>query len=73
MRNRSRRRLREIVRQRMTYIPPGYDIVFIARPRLVTATHAELVQAVEDVLRRARLWHPHPSARVEHAERGEKQ
>ncbi len=56
MRNRSRRRLREIVRQRMTYIRPGYDLVFIARPRMVTATYQELVQAVEDVLHRAGLW-----------------
>ena len=55
-RNRSRRRLREVVRQRMAHIPPGYDLVFIARPRMLTATHEDLVLAVETLLRRAGLW-----------------
>ncbi len=48
--------MREIVRQRMSRIRPGYDVVFIARPPLVTASHEELVRAVETLLRRAQLW-----------------
>jgi len=56
VRNRSKRRLREIVRQRMAHIRPGYDVVFIARPSMVHASHEDLVRAVETLLRRAHLW-----------------
>ncbi len=56
VRNRAKRRLREIVRQRQHAIRPGYDIVFIGRRPIVNASHAELVQAVETLLRRAKLW-----------------
>ncbi len=56
VRNRSRRRMREIVRQRMAHIRPGYDVVFIARRRLVNASYEELVAAIESLLRRANLW-----------------
>lgn len=56
VRNRSRRRMREIVRQRIPHIRPGYDVVFIARRPIVRASHAELVQAIEYLLRHADLW-----------------
>jgi len=55
-RNRSKRRLREIVRQRQHHIRPGYDVVFIARPPMMRASHEELVRAVVTLLQRARLW-----------------
>ncbi len=56
MRNRVKRRLREIVRRRQHHIRPGYDVVFIARRPIVNSTHEELVRAVETLLRRSRLW-----------------
>lgn len=56
VRNRTKRRLREVVRQRQHQIRPGYDLVFIARPPIVRASHQELVQAVENLLQRAQLW-----------------
>lgn len=60
-RNRAKRRLREIVRQRQNSIRPGYDLVFIARPPIVDAPHEALVAAVESLLREARLWDARPA------------
>jgi len=56
VRNRTKRRLREIVRQRQNNIQPGYDMVWIARRPIVHASHAELVAAVESLLQQAGLW-----------------
>lgn len=52
VRNRVRRRLREIGRQ--LPIRPGVDLVFGARPAAATATFSELTAAVTDLLRRAK-------------------
>lgn len=52
VRNRVRRRLREIARQ--LPIRPGVDLVFGARPAAATATFGELTTAVIDLLRRAK-------------------
>ena len=52
-RNRVKRLLREILR--LTPLPPGWDIVFIARPRAAGADYAELGREVEELLSRARL------------------
>jgi len=60
VRNRVKRQLREIVRRRMAHIKPGYDVVLIARRPIVRATHEERVNAVETLLRRARLWMSEP-------------
>jgi len=56
VRNRVKRRLREIVRRCQHHIRPGYDVVLIARRPIVTSTHEELVHAVETLLRRSHLW-----------------
>lgn len=63
-RNRAKRRLREIVRQRQNSIRPGYDLVFIARPPIVDAPHEALVAAVESLLREARMWRAEPAGEV---------
>lgn len=56
-RNRAKRRVREAVRLILPSITPGYDIVFVARtPELLTAPFAAIRQAVEQLLRRARVW-----------------
>jgi ribonuclease P protein component len=51
VRNRVKRRLREVVRQ--TSLKAGWDIVFIARTPAVQADFRGLWQAVHDLLRRA--------------------
>lgn len=50
-RNRVKRRLREIVR--LAPIEPGWDFVFIARPRAAVVGYQELNSAVTQLLRRA--------------------
>ncbi|MGC8878907.1 MAG: ribonuclease P protein component [Anaerolineae bacterium] len=56
VRNRARRRMREIIRVNMPAVEPGWDIVLIARPALLQATYSELTEAICELLRRAGLW-----------------
>jgi ribonuclease P protein component len=53
VRNRAKRRLREIVKTEL--VVPGWDMVLIARPRMARASFAEIQSAVRDLLRRGRL------------------
>ena len=53
VRNRVKRVLREILR--LTTLEPGWDIVFIARPRAADADHAMLKKSVGGLLLQARL------------------
>jgi ribonuclease P protein component len=52
-RNRVKRLLREILR--LTPLEPGWDIIFIVRPRAASASYAELEKSVVSLLSRARL------------------
>ena len=53
VRNRVRRRLREIARERITEIGAGYDLLLIARPDAAGASFAELRSALATLLERA--------------------
>ncbi|MEE8420229.1 MAG: ribonuclease P protein component [Dehalococcoidales bacterium] len=53
VRNRVKRRLREIMR--LTPLPPGWDIVFIARPRVAAARYDNIEKSVRGLLTRAGL------------------
>ena len=64
VRNRVRRRIREAARARLPQVPAGHDLLFIARPASGVAGWAELRDAVETVLRRARLLAPATRADV---------
>lgn len=55
VRNRVKRLLREAVRQHLGDIQPGWDCVWIARPRLSQASFAEVETAVLHLLARAKL------------------
>ena len=55
VRNRIRRRLREITRAQWSDVPPGWDVVFAAREPLREADFSEIRDAVDTLLRRARL------------------
>lgn len=55
VRNRVRRRIREALRLRHADLPPGYDLVFIAREPSARAAWSELRAAVDRLLRRAKL------------------
>ena len=53
IRNRVKRRLREVVR--LTPVKPGWDAVFIARRGINRANFHELKQAAENLLKRTNL------------------
>ncbi len=53
VRNRSKRRMREILRA--TTLKPGHDIIFVVRPAAAAISYEELRKAVTDLLSRARL------------------
>jgi ribonuclease P protein component len=52
-RNRSKRRLREVIRNHLPQISPGWDMLIIARPSTADAEWKRLTEAMEDLLRRA--------------------
>lgn len=52
-RNRVRRRLRELVRERRQSIGAGWDLLLIARPGAAKASHAELREALGSLLERS--------------------
>lgn len=52
-RNRVRRRLRTLVRERIGGIGPGWDLLLIARPAAGDASYAELGAAIDTLLRRS--------------------
>ncbi len=55
VRNRAKRLLREATRLRHTMIPPGQDLVFIARSPIKDADFQEVDRAVGELLRQAGL------------------
>ncbi len=54
-RNRAKRRLREIMRRLLPHLPPGWDLLLIARSPINAASFDELQRAVITLLRRAGL------------------
>jgi ribonuclease P protein component len=53
-RNRVRRRLRALLRERLGHaIGPGWDLLIIARPKAAEASHAELAAAIDALLARS--------------------
>ena len=55
VRNRVKRLLREAARARLSCLPPGYDIVLIARQEAAVARLDEITAALDVLLQRARL------------------
>lgn len=55
VRNRVRRRMREVVRLKRQTIRAGWDVVFVARPSAAQATYVQIEQAIDDLVRRAGL------------------
>ena len=55
LRNRIRRQLKDILQKRILLVKSGYDIVFLVRQESRNATYTELVQAVDNLLKRARV------------------
>ena len=55
VRNRAKRRLREIVHQHLGKIEPGHDCLFVARQPISSADYGELEHTVLQLLTRAGL------------------
>jgi len=60
-RNRARRLLREVVRQQLPTIQPGWDCLLIARQQTPTASYQEVEAALLELFSRARLLSKTPS------------
>ena len=60
VRNRVRRRLREIYRLAQPELKQGYDLVLVARSRAVDAPYAALEQAFRRCCGRLALWRDAP-------------
>ena len=58
MRNRIRRRLREIYRLHESEFRPGHDIVVVARMRAATADYARLEREFLKCARKLEVWQP---------------
>lgn len=52
VRNRVRRRLRQILRAMAPSFQPGWDVLIIARPAVVAASHDEIAEALGRLLQR---------------------
>ena len=55
-RNRARRLIREAVRLRMPLLKPGWDLVWIARASIAEADAATVNAAVDEALKRGKLF-----------------
>ena len=56
VRNRARRRLREVYRLNLCRLRPGYDLVLVARGRAVGCGFGELMDGFRRLCRRLELW-----------------
>ena len=55
VRNRVKRRIREIMREQLSSLRPGWDLMIVARQGSATATYAELSEAMTRLLGKAAL------------------
>lgn len=54
-RNRAKRRMRAALQQLFDSIQPGWDIILIARPKILDAPWQQLVRSLGQLLKRAEL------------------
>lgn len=55
VRNKVKRRLREVVRLTLADIKPGFDVAVMVRPEIVDRTYQEIEDALKGTLRQAKL------------------
>lgn len=65
VRNRTRRRLREIYRLNESAFQPGWDIVVVARTRAVDAPFDRLTQSYLALAKKAGILRPDPSGQAQ--------
>lgn len=57
IRNKVKRRLRSAIRALLPQLRQGYDLVFFSRPSIESKDFQEIKEAVDELLKRARLLH----------------
>lgn len=57
VRNKVKRRIKEIIRQNMDNIKRGYDIVISAKPDIVKCDYEKIKKEIINFLRRGRIWY----------------
>jgi ribonuclease P protein component len=55
VRNRVKRRVREIMREQLSSLKPGFDLMIVARQESATASYTDLAEALTRLLVRAAL------------------
>ena len=58
-RNRARRRIRELYRTREEKLLPGYDIVIVARTRVIYGRYGELVRCFDQQMKKLEIGRAH--------------
>lgn len=64
-RNRARRRIRELYRTNEARLAPGYDIVVVARTRVIYGRHRDLERSFLQLMRKLELVRPQEGAKSE--------
>ncbi|HOK35178.1 MAG TPA: ribonuclease P protein component [Candidatus Pacearchaeota archaeon] len=54
-RNKLKRQIREILRENLTNIKPGFDCVFIATPKIIGKKYKEIKEETEKLLKKAEM------------------
>lgn len=65
-RNRARRLICEAIRLRLSFVKPGYDLVWIARAPIGGATFWDVLEAVDGLLKRSRTLSTHELPAIAH-------
>ncbi len=55
-RNRTKRLMREAVRQKTPRLKTGFDVAFIARNEIVSQPYSAISAAIEELFGRAKMW-----------------
>lgn len=56
VRNRVKRLLREVIEARLKKVKPGFDIVILVKPKIITKSYQEIEKDVGELLEKAKLY-----------------
>ena len=56
-RNRAKRQMREMVRNNLDHLLLGYEVVFLARKPISTASYEEIKRDMVNLLKKSGIWH----------------
>ena len=57
IRNRAKRQMREMVRKNFNHLKEGYEVVFLARKPISTASYQEISRDMVNLLKKSGIWH----------------